>query len=185
MYLAFDTETTGLFDNCNVLTAYFIILDKDLNELDSLDLKIKYNFYTIYTKAMEINKIDLIEHDKIALTKEEAINKLELFLNKNKTHEKFSIMGHNVVFDLKMLKSNGIFTDELIETYILEDCVDTLILARKLKKEKRISQYQSLSLNKICNYYDISLDSNDKFHNAEYDIRMTVELYKKFRCELL
>ena len=80
MYLAFDVETTGLETHCNVLTAYFIILDSNYNQIDSLDLKIKYPYYTIYTKALEINKIDILEHDflasvlKTVSTKEILIN---------------------------------------------------------------------------------------------------------------
>ena len=50
MYLAFDVETTGLETHCNVLTAFFIILDSNYNQIDSLDLKIKYPYYTIYTR---------------------------------------------------------------------------------------------------------------------------------------
>jgi DNA polymerase III alpha subunit (gram-positive type) len=130
-YLAFDTETTGLYDSCNVLTAFFIILDEDLNEIDSLDLKIKYPFYTIYTKAMEINKINLLEHEKDAVSKADAINMLELFLTKNKKQEKFHIMGHNICFDKRMLISNGIFTENIINNYISENQLDTLIIARK------------------------------------------------------
>ena len=35
MYLAVDTETTGLSSNCQVLTAYFIILDDKFEEIDT------------------------------------------------------------------------------------------------------------------------------------------------------
>ena len=204
MYLAFDVETTGLETHCNVLTAYFIILDSNYNQIDSLDLKIKYPYYTIYTKALEINKIDILEHEKDinCVYKELAILKLNAFLekNKNKNNIELKIMGHNVQFDLKMLLNNGIFTNELIDKYIdLSKHIDTLVFAKELKSKKLIPQNQSLSLSKICYYYDLNneldnnlhnnLDNNlhnnlnnnlnNNFHNAEYDIKLTILLYKK------
>jgi len=62
-YVTFDCETSGL-DSCkhNLLTACFIILDKNLIEIDRLNLSIKYENYTIDTKALEVNKIDMIQH---------------------------------------------------------------------------------------------------------------------------
>ena len=178
-YLAFDTETTGLSTDCNVLTSFFIILDSELNQVATLDLQIKHDYYKVYTKALEINKINLIEHDKNAIPKAEAILQLENFLEKYKSKEKYIILGHNILFDLKMLRCNNILSKDSKEKYISDTYYDTLALSRKLKTEKKIPYTQSLSLNKICYYYDISLDNECKFHNAEYDIKMTVELYKK------
>ena len=86
-YLAFDCETTGLTSYCNILTAYFIILDNNLNKIDDLDLKIKHDFYTVYTKALEINKIDLLKHDKEGIILNQAKKLLLDFLNKYKQYE--------------------------------------------------------------------------------------------------
>ena len=53
-YIAFDAETTGLDVNVNnLLTACFIVLDSDLNELDSLNISLKSENYFINPKAME------------------------------------------------------------------------------------------------------------------------------------
>ena len=52
VYLAFDCETTGLLSTCNILTSYFVILDDNLNILDELDLKIKHDYYIIFTKSL-------------------------------------------------------------------------------------------------------------------------------------
>ena len=65
MYLAFDVETTGLENHCNVLTAYFIILNSEFNEIDTLDLKIKYPYYVIYPKALEVNQINILDNQYI------------------------------------------------------------------------------------------------------------------------
>jgi hypothetical protein len=103
------------------------------------------------------------------------------FLHKNKTDDKYKMLGHNVSYDLKMLKSNNIFTNEIMEKFISDESVDTLTLMRKIKSDKHIPSKQSLSLSKICYYYDIELDTDVGYHNAEYDIHMTIELYKKIK----
>ncbi len=176
-YLVFDCETTGLLPSCNVLTAYFIILDDNFKILHELDLKIKHPHYLIFTKALEINKINLVEHDKIAIPIDEAYKLIIEFIKKYDT--KYSIIGHNIQFDINMLKSNKLITEKDIELYFKKDYIDTYNLAQILKIEKKISKYQSLSLSKLCNFLQITVKSELDFHDAKYDCYSTIELYKK------
>jgi len=178
MYLAYDTETTGLSSNCQVLTAYFIVLDKELNVVDTLDLKIKYDKYNIQPRAMEINKINMEEHEKSADTLEEAKSKFEFFLDKNKMDNKFIAFGHNISYDIRMLKSNNILTCDLEDKYFSKETLDTIEIAKDKRNDGFISPKQSLSLEKLCYSLDVNCKS-DKLHNAEYDILLTIELYKK------
>ena len=165
---------------------YNLILDNNLNRIDVLDLKIKYKYYTVYTKALEINKINLIDHnnDPNSLYNELAMIKLSSFLEKNKDENKYKILGHNVQFDLKMLIKNNIINTDSINTYLnIDELEDTLTLAKKLKQLKLIPLKQSLSLSKICYYFELNENLIDSvnFHNAEYDIKLTVLLYKKLK----
>jgi DNA polymerase III alpha subunit (gram-positive type) len=176
-YLVFDCETTGLIASCNVLTAYFMILDNELNIIDELDLKIKYPFYIIFPKALEINKINILEHDKIAISKHEATNKIINFLKKYDT--KYLIIGHNINFDIDMLKNNKILTEIDINQYFEKNYLDTYLIAKDLKKNNLLSKCQSLSLTKLCYNFDINYKSDLNFHNAKYDCYMTLGLYKK------
>lgn len=188
-YLAFDCETTGLTPNCNVLTAYFIILDNHLNKIDELDLKIKHDFYNVYTKALEINKIDLIEHDKTSISIQNSNQLLLKFLEKNFNNKKYTIIGHNISFDIKMILSNKLITnDDFNKYFITEYYSDTYSICKELKKLQKINKCQSLSLNKLCNYFNIKLNETDEtdetnicFHNARYDTLCTIQLYKKIK----
>jgi DNA polymerase III epsilon subunit-like protein len=180
-YLVFDCETTGLLPSCNVLTAYFIILDNELNIIDELDLQIKHDFYIIFPKALEINQINILDHDKHGISKLEANNKIINFLKKYDTN--YKVIGHNIKFDINMLKSNNLINDEDINKYFNEQYLDTYELAKKLKFKNKISRFQSLSLNKLCNFLDIECKLDINFHNAKYDSYMTIELYKKL-CDL-
>lgn len=196
-YLAFDCETTGLLPNCNILTAYFVILDNNLNILDELDLKIKHDYYLVFTKALEINNINLLEHDKIAISVIEARSQLIKFLKKYDTintdashnKNKYQIIGHNIKFDIDMLISNKMLNLNEINLYFQTNCyLDTYKIAQLLKSQKKINKCQSLSLSKLCYYFNIDTDksinesNNDdenNFHNCKYDTLCTINLFKK------
>ena len=171
-YLCMDTETTGLNEKCQVLTAYFIVLDSNFNEIDCLDLKIRYPRYIIEIKAFEINKINLAKHDKIALDFLDAKMELNTFLNKNKTG-KYIPLGHNVKFDL------GKLIDFDIYNYVSDTfCLDTMQIAYFLKSIGKFPQTQSLSLTHLTQYYNIK--PIGQLHTAECDIRLTINLFKHF-----
>lgn len=173
MYLAFDTETSGLHSDAQVLTAYFIILDSNFNEIDSLDLKIKYPIYSIQLKAFEINKIDLITHDKEAIISLDAKIKLKNFLLKHKKN-KYIPLGHNVKFDLDKMKSFDIY-DHVSSIFNL----DTMQIGRFLKSSNKLPFNQSLSLKNLTEYFGIK--PKGELHNAECDIRLTIDLFKYMR----
>ena len=176
MYLAFDTETSGIHADAQVLTAYFIILDSNFNEIDSLDLKIKYPVYSIQLKAFQVNNIDLIKHEQEALISLDAKIKLKNFLLKHKKN-KYIPLGHNVKFDLEKMKSFGIY-DHVSSTFNL----DTMQIAQFLKSSNKLPFNQSLSLKNLTEYYGIT--PTGELHNAECDIRLTIELFKHFQSTL-
>ena len=176
-YLCFDTETTGLSDDAQVLTAYFIILDSDFNEIDILDLRIRYPVYHVQLKAFQINKINLGTHDKTALDLLDARNTLTNFLKKN-SNGKYIPLGHNIKFDLQQLSKN-FDTSYINSTFSL----DTMQIAQFFKSSKRLSVTQSLSLKNLTEYYNIK--PKGELHNAECDIRLTIDLFKHFQTLLI
>lgn len=173
MYLAFDTETSGIHIDAQVLTAYFIILDSNFNEIDSLDLKIKYPVYSIQLKAFQVNNIDLVKHEQEALISLDAKIKLKNFLLKHKKN-KYIPLGHNIKFDLDKMRSFGIY-DYVSSTFNL----DTMQIAQFLKSSNKLPFNQSLSLKNLTEYYGIKPTGD--LHNAECDIRLTIDLFKHFQ----
>lgn len=176
MYLAFDTETSGIHIDAQVLTAYFIILDSNFNEIDSLDLKIKYPVYSIQLKAFQVNNIDLVKHEQEALISLDAKIKLKNFLLKHKKN-KYIPLGHNIKFDLDKMRSFGIY-DYVSSTFNL----DTMQIAQFLKSSNKLPFNQSLSLKNLTEYYGIK--PSGELHNAECDIRLTIDLFKHFQGTL-
>jgi len=195
MYLAFDTETTGIDAvKNNLLTACFIVLDDNLVEIDSLNLNIKYNEYNISVRAMEINKIDLIKHhnSRNSVDLKTARSMLLDFLRKNKKahsnsslsygYNLFTPIGHNVSFDINFIKGCGLLSEYEYNSYISFNCVDTICIAQFLKLTGEIPKTQSISLVNLCSYYNIKSEGNtESYHTAEYDIVMTLHLLRKFK----
>jgi|688.fasta_scaffold464424_2 DNA polymerase III alpha subunit (gram-positive type) len=181
-YICFDTETTGLQSSCNLLTAHFIVLNKNLERIDALDLKMKYPVYTVYTKALEVNKINLVDHDKDpnSLFITDANNKLVSFLQKNKGPFRYIPIGHNINFDVQFVKSSKLLLEEEYSKYISSSALDTLTIANFLKVTGVIPSTQPLNLVSLCKFFNISKDDTNA-HTAEYDTKMTIELLKNFK----
>lgn len=176
VYLAFDTETTGITEKCNVLTVHFIILDENLVELGSKGFKVIYPYYHVYPKALEINGIDLLKHNKDGVSVEKVNEELYEFLIQ---YPAYTALGHNIDFDIRMLEANNI----KIKQYLESPNVDTLDICQKFKSSGIISKNQSLSLSKICYFYSIQVEDAE-LHTAEYDIRLTIELYKELLSQI-
>lgn len=180
MYLAFDTETTGLdYINSNLLTAYFVILDNSLNIIDTFDLKLKHSCYNITVKALTINHIDLIKHDSQSITIKEAKIKFLDFLLKNKTQYRYTLIGHNINFDIQFLKNSGIINENDYSNLISCNTIDTIVIGQFLKLTNHINTTQSLSLLSLCKMANIEINGNA--HEAKTDILMTIELLKYYK----
>ncbi len=182
-YIAFDTETTGVDSlKCNLLTVSFIVLDSELNKLDTLNISLKHENYYINPTALEVNKIDIIKHHNNSLDIIDARVKLITFLNKYKIQYNFVPIGHNILFDINFIKSSGLLTNEIYNKYISCNFIDTLTIAQFLKFSGKLPEKQSVSLINLCKYTEIKDDKNTELeHSAEYDTNMTIKLLKKFK----
>jgi hypothetical protein len=69
-YIVIDGEFGGIGLDKSILTFYFMVMDDQENKVDELDLKLKSKdgIYRVEARALEINKIDLIKHDQMAIT---------------------------------------------------------------------------------------------------------------------
>jgi len=183
MYLAFDTETTGLdYSNSNLLTAYFIILDDFLNVIDTFDLKLKHPVYNITIKALTINNIDIIKHDSNSISIDEAKCKFLEFLTKNKCKYRYTPIGHNINFDINFVKNSGIITENDYINLISHNVIDTIVIGQFFKLTNHINNNQSLSLVNLCKMFNINVEGDA--HEAKTDILMTIELLKYYKNKI-
>jgi DNA polymerase III alpha subunit (gram-positive type) len=180
-YIAFDSESTGLDSNINnILTISFIILDKNLNEIDRLNLSIKHNIYNVTIKALEVNKINLIKHHNESIDIITATNTLINFLKKNKNSYHLIPICHNCTHDISFIQNSGLLSKEQYNNYFSYNNIDTIVIAQYLKMCGKLPDKQSISLSSLSEYYGITNNSKLQ-HTCEYDTEMTIQLLKRFR----
>lgn len=127
---------------------------------------------------MKANKIDLLEHDEQAIdTKNVAINILD-FLRKNKSEDKFIVVGQNINFDIKFIEEMFLkewkIKDfrELVSYRVLDIMQLAMIrnLEGKIKLEKQ-------DLDTILNTLEIPIPETR--HSAITDCKLEFEVLKK------
>ena len=173
-YFLVDVETGGL--DCtkhSLLTLYGFVFKPNMEIIDRIDLKIKPNdgCYHLEVEAMAINKINILEHDKEAITEQQASLKLRDFLFAHSEYKatKLIPVGHNVNFDMKFIQKklvpdiNDLCSHRQIDTASISQF---FMLSGKLP-------IMSGSLSAICKHYEIDTTGA---HNAKVDAENTFRL---------
>lgn len=186
MYLFFDTETGGLTPDYSLLTASFIAVDENFDIVPvpempaGLYLQIKHDNYALTSGALQVNKIDIVEHDKHALPLADAQRDLHLYIQDvlSVTGRRALVpAGHNVEFD-KRFVLQYLLSPEDWEKYFTYPVLDTAIVARFLAAAKLHDR--GFSLGRLLKKFVPAFDSGHDLHNAEIDTLATIMLAKKF-----
>lgn len=182
-YIAFDCETGGLNADSSLLTAYFVVIDSDLTTiLGELDLKVKPNAgssYCVTAEALMINGINLIEHDKVAMTESEAGRLLIEFLKAHNPDGRSKLLpiGHNVVFDEEFI-NNHLVSKGNWSKFVSYRRIDTGTIAQFLRMTGHIPKDVSGSLGSIASHLGVNLTNA---HNAKNDTIATVKVLRKMK----
>jgi DNA polymerase III epsilon subunit-like protein len=178
-FIAFDTETGGLNTKCSVLSAYFIVFDSNFKSLGELNLKIKPDDgnYVVTAEALKVNNINLVEHNKIAVSTTQAKKELLEFLNNMTESGRFKLMpvGHNVSFDTQFLLAH-LIDSALWNSFISYHSLDTMHVANFLKICGLIPSSQKISLSNLADFFNIK---TKQLHDAKEDTVACVKVLKK------
>ncbi len=120
-YLALDVETGGLLPHHSTLTVAFVIFSPGGVELDSLHLKLKHKEYCVTREALEVNGIDLIQHDLEALPVEDCQRLAKDFLKKH-SREVDLELGNKIALCRTMLAAKSPELEKAIKS-IVKSCV--------------------------------------------------------------
>ncbi|MBS1602388.1 MAG: 3'-5' exonuclease [Bacteroidetes bacterium] len=102
--LFIDTETGGIDPASNSLLSLGLVVWKELEVEASLEILIDDGILNVTAKAIEVNRIDLSEHRKKAVSPVEAIRQMDRFINDHfPKDEKIVLGGHNISFDVNFL----------------------------------------------------------------------------------
>jgi oligoribonuclease (3'-5' exoribonuclease) len=183
-YLFIDDEMGGLDkDKHSLLQVYLMAVDANFKIVDDLNLLTKPDDgnYCVCAEAMNVNKIDLVKHDALAITYKEASTKLykwlQLLTDDGKI--KLVVVGHGVYGDvewiIKYLLSRGSW-----EKFTSYRKLDTSAAVQFLKACDIFTDEVSGSLESLSKYFGIPFDEN-KAHNAKYDTEKTYEVFLALR----
>lgn len=183
VYVAMDLETGGIGLECSLLTGYFGFLDANLNLLDGLDLKVKPNDgkpYVVQAGGLAVNGINLIEHDKVAITESEAGAQLMMALKKHSKSGKIKLIpiGHNVQFDILHIYEH-LLSKKHFDNFVSYRKLDTGTIAQFFKLCGFIAPDKSGSLEYLADLFGVKF--KDRAHTAESDAMMCVEILQKMR----
>lgn len=180
-FILMDIESTGLKKDEHQILEVGLLVIKNLSIVDELNIKIKHDNYVISPKAMEINKINMEEHEKDAYNEEDSCRKMIEFLSKNKSEgdEKgFIVIGQNVNFDLGFLETMFTRTN-LVNDYrsvISYRQLDLMQVALVKNLEGKIS-LESQTLDAILKALNIEVSENR--HSALGDCKLTYKALVK------
>lgn len=185
VYITLDTETGGVTIDTSLLTAYFGVLDKDMNLIDSLSLAIKPDDskpYVVTGQGLGVNKINLVEHDKVAITQSAAGTKLYAFLKQHSNNGKIKLIpvGHNVNFDILHIYEH-LLSKPRWDSFVSYRKLDTGMAAQLFKYFGIIPDDKSGSLEYLAERYGV--DFGDRAHTADGDALMCVEILKRMKDE--
>lgn len=185
-FFLFDCETTGLSEQDHtLLTIFGLALNGSLDVIDSIDLKIKPNsgIYHVDTKAMIINKINLIEHDRKAVSERRASNKLSKFLYQLRFKKlgyppeapgPLVPVGKNAGFDIRFLKK--LLGEEEYTKYFSSRILDISSIVHFQQLCNILPPNLDDSLPGLAEYFNFSTKN---LHNAEFDAKLTLKVLKR------
>lgn len=183
-YISLDTETGGLGLDKSLLTLGIVIANDNFKVLAEHHWHIKPNdgIYKVTGKALEINGIDLKNHDATALTEKDTgtnlYNTLHAWSAAGK--DKLVVIGKQVDGDIahiwdKLLKR------ETWEQFVSYQKIDVSALYWTMRGVKAFPADLKGSLKDIAIHY--GMDISD-LHDALGDARLTLRVYAEIVKEI-
>lgn len=177
--LFIDTETGGVNPSRHDLLSIGMVVWESEKILDKEEILIKGNFRRVTKEAIAINHIDLKSHNKIALDKEKAIEKLIKFVERNFKEKPVILAGHNVSFDIAFLKH--LFEKQNIDyyKYFSHRHIDTTSILQYFGIKNNLSNAELLSFassDKAFSNFGIHIEEEDR-HTALADAFATAQLF--------
>jgi DNA polymerase-3 subunit epsilon len=174
--LFIDTETGGLDPSVHALLSIGMAHWRDGEILGTREILVQPGGRTVDSRALDINKIDLRAHNKVALARRSAA---ELFYRTTEEwfpshgkNNRITLGGHNVAFDVNFIRP--LFGDRWADTYN-HAVVDTSSIFTFLWHSSRVPN-ELRGLDQGLRYFGVEVD-NGKRHTALGDAVATALVY--------
>lgn len=175
-----DVETGGLDPrNSSLLSFHGILVDPNSLKIEKTlaipHIKPDDGIYLIEPGALAINKIDLIEHDKKAVSYTEAQSILFNFF----PIKRYNIVptGYNVDFDISFIKEHLMEIPEEYSEIFTYYSMDVKSIVQFLQMSETIPRhFSSCKLTDIADHF--GYDTSNA-HNAKVDCELTLSLLRQ------
>jgi oligoribonuclease (3'-5' exoribonuclease) len=177
MTLAFiDTETGGLTTDTSLLDVAVVITDDKLMEIDHFSMKVRPvdSMYRVHPRALEVNGINLVAHERLAKQYNVAAEALIAFLEQHNNKGKLFVpAGWNVQFDEKFVRAY-LLRGELWDTYFTYRHLDGQSALKFLQVQGKMPDHLG-SLASCAKHFGLS----EQAHTALADCYCTIEVVRK------
>jgi DNA polymerase III epsilon subunit-like protein len=152
---------------------------KLLNEID-LKLKPHDGVYVVTAEAMKVNRIDLVKHDAVARSLDDAAIELFNFLKEESGNgsNRLVRMGHNEAFDRSFVVNNILRPDIFNRFTDYGGVLDTSCMARERKVTGKLPWNTRFKLETLANFLGVHADPKD-LHTAKGDTHLMVRCAEK------
>lgn len=178
-YLFLDCEMGGRELKYSLLTAYFLVTDDKFRKLGDLYLAVKPDdgVYVVSGQGMQVNKIDLAQHDKVATTYKDTKPVLYKFLKEQAGFGRLTPVGHGVKGDIAHL-INALISEGSWEQYCTYHYIDTSVVLQYLRAVGKMPEDSDGSVFALANYFGVKVNGED--HDCRVDTLKTLGVFQKF-----
>ena len=179
-----DTETGGFSPEKNPILELAAIVEIDDKVVDEFSIQFHpLSGQTIHPKALEVNgktEEEISQYPPHEISMMCFKKRLDKYVNKFNTEDKFIMAGYNVGFDANFIRNAFLNNnDNYYGSYFFSCNLDVYSEIAKIisMSELRLPNYK---LGTVCNAFGIEIDA----HNAKSDIQATRELYYRLqKCQ--
>ena len=188
--LGLDIETTGFYENANILSIYMQIFDENFKPCEFKHLKLKPNpdangrtILNLEMESLQVTNIDLIKHFNESITYKDSrkiiIDWIKGMYDK---YEDITPFGNGVSGDIKKIQ------DDLVgkgvwDKHISRMPIELTTLGKTLKFRGKIPATQSLALCNIARFFNLDVEQS-RLHTEDYDVFLGAKILEKY-LELL
>lgn len=180
MYLFLDTESGDLITSSSLLELGFIITDPSFNVVDEIVFKLKPDdgIYLVSAQGLSVNKINLVEHDRHAITYKVAKATVYNYLKdwwERSDREPLIPVGKNIHTDLNQIWDK-LLAKATWDQFVSYQPLEISGAVRFLQAQRKIPLLESTSLTSLCKYFNIIVKDE---HTSLGDCRMGLKLMRR------